>query len=93
LCAETGKKGLNIFSTRREAIDVVIFDYILPEMGGDEMLLKLREIRSDIRILLSSGRGGDERFSELLDMERVDFIKKPAGITDLTEKIRLLMDS
>ena len=72
---------------------VVILDYILPKMGGSEVFLKLREIQPNIRILFSSGYGGDERFSELLSMERVGFLRKPARITDLTEQIRLLMDS
>ncbi|MBN1883402.1 MAG: PAS domain S-box protein [Deltaproteobacteria bacterium] len=93
LCAESGEKGLNIFSTRRETIDVVILDYILPKMGGSEVFLKLRELQPDIRILMSSGYGGDERFSEFLGMERVGFVKKPARITELTEQIRFLMDS
>ena len=93
LYTDSGKKGVNIFSAQWETIDVVILDCILPEMGGSEVLLKLREIRPDIRILLCSGYGGNERFGSLKDMERVSFIQKPAGITDLTKKIRLLMDS
>ena len=93
LCADRAEKGLNIFSAQRETIDVVILDYILPEMGGNEVLLKLREMRPDVRVLLCSGYGGNERFGEFMDMERVSFIQKPARITDLTEQIRILMDT
>jgi len=92
-CADCGEKGLVVFSARTDAIDLVILDCILPTMGGDEVFRKLREIRSDIPVLFSSGYGGNERFTKFLDTEGVGFIHKPAKITELTEQIRMLMDS
>jgi len=93
ICADSGEKGLNIFAAQRETIDVVILDCILPEMTENGLLLKLRKIQPDIRILLCSGYGANERLSEFMPVEKTSFIQKPAGITELTEKIRLLIDS
>jgi len=93
LCAESGEKGLLVFHGQSEKIDVIILDFILPNMGGNEVFLKLREFQPDIRVLFSSGYGGSERFREFISEKKVRFIQKPAQITDLTEQIRLLMDS
>ena len=40
---------------KRDTIDLVILDMIMPVMGGSQVLKALREINPDVRIILSSG--------------------------------------
>lgn len=44
LCAYTGKQGL-AFLDAGEAIDLILLDIVLPEMGGEEFFQELRLVR------------------------------------------------
>ncbi|MGK0290361.1 MAG: CheY-like chemotaxis protein [bacterium] len=47
--------ALQIFTKTPHCFDLVITDYNMPEMNGDILAKKLREIRQDIPIILSTG--------------------------------------
>ena len=53
LTAEHGRKGLEIFLS--EPLDLVVLDYHMPGMNGDEVSRKMRELRPTIPILIFSG--------------------------------------
>ena len=48
--AEDGEKGLEIF--RNESIDLVVLDYKMPRMLGDEVAREMRKLRKNIPLLL-----------------------------------------
>lgn len=51
--ANNGYEGLDIF--RRELIDLVIMDHVMPIMDGIESLKQMRLINREIPIFMSSG--------------------------------------
>jgi len=55
LTATNGREGLKAFRTHGAEITCVILDLMMPEMGGEETFLALRKLRSDVRVILSSG--------------------------------------
>ena len=55
LTAANGKQALDVYSSKRDKISLVILDLIMPEMGGKVCLEKLLEIDPNVKILVSSG--------------------------------------
>lgn len=51
-------KALDIFRKKPSAFDLVITDYMMPVMKGNELASELRSIRTDIPLLLCTGYAG-----------------------------------
>jgi len=51
--ASSGAEALHLFSPG--AYGVVVTDYRMPEMNGDELILKIRRLEPEARIILLSG--------------------------------------
>jgi CheY-like chemotaxis protein len=56
LIAVNGNEALNLYAKENDKISLVILDLIMPEMGGQECLEKLREIDPDAKIVITSGQ-------------------------------------
>ncbi len=53
LTALSGGEGLRLADTH--AVDVVIVDYVMPEMNGHEVAVEVRRLKPQARIILLSG--------------------------------------
>jgi len=93
LAARNGKEALEIFRENRETIDLVILDMIMPEMGGRETYGELKKIRSEIKVLLSSGYSLNDQAREIMAQGCNAFIQKPFNMEELSKKIRQILDS
>jgi two-component system cell cycle sensor histidine kinase/response regulator CckA len=85
--AKSGKEAVEIYKLKKDEIDLVILDIIMPGQGGVEVYYALKEIKSDVKILLSSGYTIDENTRELMDHGCRGFIQKPYTIHELSNKI------
>ncbi len=92
MVARTGKEAVEIFKANRNNIDVVILDMIMPDMGGRETFDALKEIRPDIKVLLSSGYSIAGEASKILDRGCDGFIQKPFNMKQISHKIKEVMD-
>ncbi len=91
LTAESGNKAIEIFQAHHAQIDLVVLDMIMPEISGSLVYDRLREIRPDVAVILSSGYSIDGRARELLKRGCGGFIQKPYTIEQLAEKIQQVM--
>ena len=89
--AMSGDEAINIFSSNKEKIDLVIMDMIMPGMGGGETFDRLREIDPGIKVLLSSGYSIDGQATKILRRGCNGFIQKPFKLNQLAEKIQKIM--
>src|SRR5882672_5473153 len=64
--ARDGSEALHA-ADRQVALDLIITDYLMPEMTGDELLGRLRERRPSLKALVVSGHG------EVLERELPDW--------------------
>jgi two-component system alkaline phosphatase synthesis response regulator PhoP len=53
LTAASGGKGLELASTH--SVDVVILDYFMPEMNGQDVAIEMRQLRPQAPIIMLSG--------------------------------------
>ena len=92
LIAGSGEEALRIVRKKKNKIDLVILDYIMPGLGGKETFAKLKEIVPDIKVLVSSGYSKNGKVSEFLQEGSEGFIQKPSQIREITETIRKILD-
>jgi CheY-like chemotaxis protein len=91
--AGSGRKALEIYERDQNAIDMVILDMIMPDMSGSETYDRLKEINPAIKTLLSSGYSINGKAQAILNSGCHGFIQKPFNLTNLSQKIRKILDA
>lgn len=84
--AETGQMGLQEIALRRP--DVVVLDLGLPDMGGLEVLRRLREW-SEVPVLILSVRNAEADKVAALDAGADDYVTKPFSTAELLARLRV----
>ncbi len=75
LTASNGKEGLLLF--RREAVDLVITDLVMPKMDGIELLEEVKRLRPATEVIVISAQGTIEKAVQAMKLGAFDFIEKP----------------
>ncbi len=65
------------------SLDLLISDVVMPRMNGIDLARKLRELRPDIRCLLSSGYSPNQQALSAELRHGTRFLPKPYALTDL----------
>ena len=73
--AENGKEA--VMKTLQEKPDGVFLDIVMPEVGGIEALRVLKEVASDLPVIMLSSAGTPQKLMETLKLGALDFIQKP----------------
>ncbi|MBN1850320.1 MAG: response regulator [Deltaproteobacteria bacterium] len=89
--AKSGKQAIEIYGNRKDDIDMVILDMIIPEMGGSIIYDKLVDIKKNTKVLLSSGYSIDGQAMEIMRRGCNGFIQKPFNIEKLSAKIKEIL--
>ena len=88
ITAADGQTGVRRYQEKQSDIKLVLLDLSMPGLSGEDTFSKLREIRSDLPILLSSGYSETEVNRRFAHMHVVDFLQKPYDANMLVEKIQ-----
>jgi len=76
---------------RREPVDLVFVDYMMPDMDGITFIRRLREIHPDIPVVMITAVTGDEQVKiGALEAGATEFLNKPLGPTDFIARVRNL---
>jgi len=86
--ARTGDSGLALAGQNQPQL--VIVDLGLPDMDGQQVIERLREW-SEVPILVLSVRGGEKEKVRALDSGANDYVTKPAAISELMARVRVLL--
>jgi two-component system KDP operon response regulator KdpE len=86
--ADTGQRGLIEVGLRRP--DVVVLDLGLPDIGGVEVVRRLREW-SDVPVIILSARSEEADKVAALDAGADDYLTKPFGVGELLARLRVAM--
>lgn len=87
--AGSGREAVAL--ARSEPPDVILLDLGLPDMGGDEVLRRLRAQSTDTPVLVLSADGSPVRKAESLRHGADDHLAKPADRDELVARIRAVM--
>jgi two-component system alkaline phosphatase synthesis response regulator PhoP len=88
-CAETGEEGLEII--RKENIDLVLLDVMLPNMDGIEVCRILRSEKRQIPVILLTVRGHEVDKVLGLETGADDYVTKPFSLMELLARIKAIL--
>jgi DNA-binding response OmpR family regulator len=83
LTAATGRDALAILRQPGCPIDVVLLDVQLPDVSGVDVCARLRELHSDLPVIVCSGEASPEEAAQLLRLGARRYFQKPFTIDEL----------
>lgn len=84
-----GQSALSGFDTA--GADLVILDWMLPDMVGPEICKILRSRSVDVPILMLTGRSGPTEVAEGLSAGADDYLAKPFSTVELMARVQALL--
>lgn len=83
-----GKEALRLIEL--EVPDLVVLDFMMPELNGIEVLKALRSTSrtSLLPVIMLTGLGDEESLSKAFDAGATDYLSKPFSTPQLTARIR-----
>lgn len=68
--------------------DVILLDLVLPDAHGRDALKRIREVKSEVPVIVVSALGQTDDKVELLDAGATDYLVKPFAFAELAARIR-----
>jgi two-component system cell cycle sensor histidine kinase/response regulator CckA len=93
--ADSPQQAVEIFTTQKQPIDLVLSDIVMPDGGGLEMVNKIRTLTPDIKVIFMSGYAEDEIVhDQVFEIQKSDakFIKKPFTVEEIGSLLRQQLD-
>jgi two-component system cell cycle sensor histidine kinase/response regulator CckA len=91
--ARNGAEALRIYEERHNEIDLVLTDILMPELGGQELVERLRERRPDLRVVFMSGYAERALTSNGSVPSGTGYLEKPFTVEVLMRRVREVLDA
>ncbi len=86
---DTASNGQEAFDKIKENdYDFLITDIRMPGMSGSELLLKSKNLRPDLKVVVMTAYGSDELKQEVLSHGAISYLEKPFDFEQLLELIK-----
>ena len=92
IIAKDGFEALRLFNENLEKVALVITDLVMPNMGGKELIKKIKSNAASLPVIVWTGYPLDDE-DEALHQDIFDWIMKPPDIPQLTHMIRRAIQS
>lgn len=89
--ARDGLEGEAMFRAYQDDIDMVILDWRLPKQNGRETLRKIRQLKPNIEVMVSSGYEAEEVLKQMDDQRPFAFLGKPFDMDTLLTQVQKLL--
>ena len=86
--ARNGREALEAIGAFPGAVDLLLTDVIMPEMGGVELGRRVAELFPGIAVIFVSGYSEDSLGRQGVLEKGINFLRKPFSASDLLSKIR-----
>jgi len=91
LSAKDGLEAVEIFESHADEIGLVVCDLGLPRLSGQEVFLRMKEIKPDVRAIVASGYLEPKTRIEILRAGVLDTVQKPYDFREMMKKIRSII--
>jgi two-component system, cell cycle sensor histidine kinase and response regulator CckA len=91
--ARNGAEALRVYQAHEGRIDLILTDVVMPEMGGHELVERLRESRPDLRVLFMSGYAERAFISDGSMPVGTGYLEKPFTVETLMRRLREVLDA
>ena len=92
LTASDGESALEIYRQKKEHIDLVMLDLIMPGMGGIKCLEKLHKSNPDVKVVIASGVTPKGAAKKTLEAAATGFIRKPYDMRQMLEQVHQVLN-
>ena len=92
LSAADGYDAVRLYGQRHEEVDAIILDYTMPGMDGATTSRRLRVIRPDVPLLMTSGHDEAEVRAKSGVPGMAGFVAKPYNLRQLNEVLALALN-
>jgi signal transduction histidine kinase/CheY-like chemotaxis protein len=89
--ASGGRDAIDRFRSDPDAIDVILLDLTMPDIGGAEVFHAVRAIRPDVPVVLMSGYHEEEASATFEGQGLAGFVQKPFTPADLAKRMRVAL--
>ncbi len=86
--ARSAQSAIEVMETQKDQVDLVLTDVLMPGMKGRELVMRLTELRPDLKVLYMSAYTEDAAINIGVLNPGTEFIEKPFGPDDLAAKVR-----
>ena len=86
ITAANGREAVQLFEDL--PLQLVLLDHKMPDLTGDEVLARMKEINPQVRAIMITAFGAVDTAVKVMKLGADDFMEKPIDLTDLLEKIR-----
>jgi DNA-binding NtrC family response regulator len=93
LKANSSAKACRLYKNKKDDIDLVILDMIMPGDNGAVTYKKLKMINPRIKVLISSGFWKDLNVKAILSDGRNSFIQKPFKFAEFNKKVDSILSA
>ena len=92
LKAYSGSEGIKLYEANRNRVDLIISDFNMPGMDGQQVVDRLRIMNHGVKVLLSSGGMSVTEEEEALVRGFAGFLRKPYNMELLSDKIAQILN-
>lgn len=86
--APNGRESLQQFS--ESPFQLVILDHQMPDIKGDEVLTRMKEINPLVRAIMITAYGTVDTAVQVMKLGADDFLEKPVDLVQLLDKIEMI---
>jgi CheY-like chemotaxis protein len=87
ITANDGREAVEVFKTTPD-ISFVILDLTMPHMDGEQCFRELRQLKPDVKVIMSSGFSEHEVTRKFMGKGLAGFIQKPYKLSALKDAIQ-----
>ncbi len=91
--AESGEEALDVLSKNPDGFDIFVSDVIMPGVDGPTWVREALKTHPDTKVIFVSGYAEDAFENDSQEIEDSAFLPKPFSLTDLTTKVKELLDT
>ncbi|GAB4303414.1 MAG: response regulator transcription factor [Geminocystis sp.] len=88
---KSGQEGLDLLENSNISYNVGVFDWLLPELSGIELLKIIRKKNNPLPVLMLTAKDAMENKIQGLDAGADDYLIKPFDMLELFARIRALL--
>jgi two-component system, cell cycle sensor histidine kinase and response regulator CckA len=85
--AANGQEAVAVYMDKKDRIDLVILDMILPGMSGAQVLKMLKDTNPGVKVILASGYSMQGEVQKVMDSGCQGFIQKPYRLAELSRLV------
>ncbi|MCX7904140.1 MAG: response regulator [Caloramator sp.] len=90
LTAQNGEEALKVFNDNKD-IDLIISDFYMPGMNGDEFVKEIRKLNKNVKIIVLSGHKSESHVQRALNAGADEYVTKPFSPVELDIRIKKLI--